>query len=69
MLTLLSLYYENDANGRSVCCGLQLRSQAETELRVMKAELTQKKIHVTLSRMQQGHMMSSNSTALAIPPY
>ena len=31
----------------------QLRNQAETELRALRAELTQKKINVTLARQQQ----------------
>ncbi|XP_071154872.1 spermatogenesis-associated protein 1-like isoform X23 [Mytilus edulis] len=32
---------------------MKLRNQAETELRALRAELTQKKIHLTLSRNQQ----------------
>ena len=39
---------------------LQLRNQAETELRALRAELTQKKINLTLSR-------NSNLTTYAPP--
>ena len=40
---------------------LQLRNQAETELRALRAELTQKKINISLTRSQQLNALGSTA--------
>ena len=42
---------------------MKLRNQAETELRALRAELTQKKIHLTLARNQQMALTPGQGTA------
>ncbi|XP_064604920.1 spermatogenesis-associated protein 1-like isoform X3 [Liolophura sinensis] len=44
---------------------MKLRNQAETELRALRAELTQKKINLTLSRSQQMATLSASNNDMA----